>query len=64
MLKTIEVDNVIQALEVIFPLSNPLPEESLAVIQRRAGQQDVLVYLNRILKEREDMDILNNRGRS
>ncbi len=51
--------DIADALDEAFPLRNPSPFETLSATQRKAGQRDVVEYIQRLLMEEDDLNILN-----
>jgi hypothetical protein len=51
------MDDLITLLNETFPLINPEPSASIAEIQRKAGQRDVVDWLLE-LKNRKDENVL------
>ena len=46
---------LVAVLEKQFQLVNPKVDETMADIQRRAGQQDVLAFIRRLERKRPDV---------
>jgi hypothetical protein len=50
--------DIAEALDTAFPLQNPTPLENLPAIQRRAGQRDVVEYIQRLITEEDAFKLL------
>jgi len=50
--------DIAEALDAAFPLRNPPPFDTLPAIHRKAGQRDVVEYVQRLLMEEDDFKIL------
>ena len=54
---------LIDLLDTAFPLSNPHVNDSVATIQRRAGQRDVVEFLRRLqVDAAEDAGLVTDDG--
>lgn len=51
------LQDIAAALDDLFPLTNPSPLEHQATTQRKAGQRDVVEYVQRLLMEEDNLKI-------
>lgn len=51
------VPALLKHLKSLFPLQNPEVHDSLSTIQRKAGHQDVLAYIEMKLKEEKEINM-------